>query len=246
MERWDDQKRQQDLDDLNNESAGRDVGRISHFHHDRDPQQIEARKREEKHRHDMLLQMLRDAEYAAAYQNAWVALDNAQSALTQALLENAEEAERLAEVLDATTDQAAHLPDGTMVFRAADGSLRDADGNRLRSDALPASLAIPEDAPSYEEYVDARNALYSARVRGQELARIQTDVIDPARNRLNDRDNPPDADELDRIRDQMDSVAERIAADGTAAVFADQEPPETEPVGTEASDVPLFDLPTLR
>lgn len=240
MERWDDQKRQQDLDDLNNEMAGRDVGRQHRFLHDRDPQSIEERKREDKHRHDMLMQMMRDAEYAAAYQRAWDALDNAQDALSEALIENAEQTERLAEALDAITDQAARLPDGSPVFRAADGSLRDADGNRLRSDALPASLTIPEDAPSYEDYASARDALHGARMRGQELARIQTEVIDPARDRMNDRDNPPNAAELDAIEARMRQVPAMIAE---GRVFDEHDMANTaiDPVEPERNAIPTLD-----
>jgi len=240
MEWWDDQKRQQDIDDLNNEMAGRDVGRQHRFLHDRDPQYIEERKREDKHRHDMLMQLMRDAEYAAAYQRAWDALDNAQDALSEALLENAEETERLAEALDAITDQAAHLPDGTPVFRAADGSLRDADGNRLRSDALPASLTIPEDAPSYEEYAAARDALHSARMRGQELARIQTEVVDPARDRMNDRENPPDAGELDAIEARMRQVPAMITA-GRVLPDLERSGDAAAPVEPEHSAIPTLD-----
>ena len=243
MERWDDQKRQQDLDDLNNEMAGRDVGRQRRFLHDRDPQHIEERKREDKHRHDMLMQMMRDAEYAAAYQRAWDALDNAQDALSEALIENAEETERLAEALDAITDQAARLPDGSPVFRAADGSLRDADGNRLRSDALPASLTIPEDAPSYEDYASARDALHSARMRGQELARIQTEVIDPARDRV--EAGGMTAEELDELTRHLNETASRIADREYSAVWTDEPSDDRSPSDPEPLAAPL-DIPTLR
>jgi len=238
MERWDDQKRQQDIDDLNNEMAGRDVGRQRRFLHDRDPQYIEERKREDKHRHDMLMQMMRDAEYAAAYQRAWDALDNAQDALSEALLENAEETERLAEALDAIEGQAARLPDGSPVFRAADGSLRDADGNRLRSDALPASLTIPEDAPSYEDYASARDALHSARMRGQELARIQTEVIDPARDRVEAGGMTPD--ELGAIEARMHQVPAMIAE---GRVFDEHDMADTaiDPVEPERNAIPTLD-----
>ncbi|MED5550654.1 MAG: hypothetical protein VX529_14985 [Pseudomonadota bacterium] len=242
MEWWDDQKRQQDIDDLNNEMAGRDVGRQHRFLHDRDPQYIEERKREDKHRHDMLMQLMRDAEYAAAYQRAWDALDNAQDALSEALLENAEETERLAEALDAIEGQAARLPDGSPVFRAADGSLRDADGNRLRSDALPASLTIPEDAPSYEEYASARDALHSARTRGQELARIQTEVIDPARDRVEGGGMTPD--EIDAITSRLDDVTDALKQ-GRIPEIDVEAPTPASPSDHNAAIVAPVTLPSL-
>jgi len=211
-ERWSEQKRRQDIDDLNNEMAGRDVGRIRRFLPDRDPETIEQKKREKDARETALQQLLRDPAYAAAYERACNAIDRAQAALDEALLENAETVERLAEELEAMEGRAARLPDGRAVFRAHDGTLRTADGQRLRSEAVPASLIIPLDAPSYEDYAMSRDALTDARERGHELSRVQTEVIDPARERTHDADNPPNQDELDAIEREMDEIAEEVAS----------------------------------
>lgn len=209
-ERWADQKRRQDLDDLNNEAAGREVGRISRFHHERDPKFIEEKKQERERRLSALAQLMRDPVYAAAWQRANDAIDRAQAALDIALLENAQITEDLQERLEEMEGRAARLPDGRAVFRAADGSIRSADGQRLRSDALPASLIIPLDAPSYEDYATSRDALTSARARGQELSRVQTEVIDPARERQADEDNPLSLDELDAVTAYMTEVADEL------------------------------------
>ncbi|MFT6660697.1 MAG: hypothetical protein ACJA0K_000674 [Maricaulis maris] len=245
-ERWSEQKRRQDLDDLNNESAGRDVGRISRFHHDRDPQTIEQKKREREARESALMRMMRDPAYVAAYQEAWDAIDRAQAALDAALLENAEEAERLAENIREMESRAARLPDGSLIFRAADGSIRGADGHRLRSDAVPASLIFPLEAPSYEDYAASRDALNSARAHGHDLSRIQTEVIDRAAARAGSETDPPTPEELRGIRDRMDTVAEHVAARDTAAVFAELDPAPEEPADIQHSDDLILDLPTLR
>lgn len=241
-ERWADQKRRQDLDDLNNEAAGREVGRISRFHHERDPKIIEEKKQERERRLSALAQLMRDPVYAAAWQRANDAIDRAQAALDIALLENAQITEDLQERLEEMEGRAARLPDGRAVFRAADGSIRAADGQRLRSDTLPASLIIPLDAPSYEEYATSRDALTSARARGQELSRAQTEVIDPARERLNDQDNPPSREELEEIEREMDEIAERA----TDPDFALERGGEDEPTQQQSSIPVPISLPDLN
>jgi hypothetical protein len=205
-ERWNEQKRQRDLDDLNNEAAGREVGRISRFHHERDPKTIEDKKQERERRLSALAQLMRDPEYAAAYQRANDAIDRAQAALDTALLENAQITEELQDRLDEMEARAARLPDGRAVFRSAGGSLRTTDGHRLRSEAIPATLILPLDAASYEDYAATRDALTSARAHGQELSRVQTEVIDPARDRMADQDNPPSREELEEIEREMDAT----------------------------------------
>ena len=240
-ERWSEQKRRQDLDDLNNESAGRDVGRISRFHHDRDPQTIEQKKREREARESALMRMMRDPAYAAAYQEAWDAIDRAQAALDAALLENAEEAERLVEIVREMESRAARLPDGSLVFRAADGSIRGADGHRLRSDAVPASLIFPLEAPSYEDYAASQGALLSARVRGHDLSRVHDEVIRPAIDRMNDEDNPPTTEELGQIKDDLHEAVERIADPD----WRDQRHEEPRPIVADSAPPPLFNGPDL-
>lgn len=241
-ERWSEQKRQRDLDDLNNEAAGRDVGRISRFHHDRDPKTIEEKKQERERRMSALAQLMRDPAYAAAYQRARDAIDRAQVVLDAALLENAQITEDLQERLEEMEGRAARLPDGRAVFRTADGSIRTADGHRLRSEALPASLIIPLDAPSYEDYALSRDALTSVRAHGQELSRVQTEVIDPARERLADEDNPLSLDELDALELEMGRTEEALASDDLTSVL--DQGNDIEQMPSTNADLRLDDLPT--
>lgn len=243
-ERWSEQKRRQDLDDLNNESAGRDVGRISRFHHDRDPQTIEQKKREREARESALMRMMRDPAYAAAYQAAWDAIDRAQVALDAALLENAEEAERLAENIRELESRAARLPDGSLIFRAVDGSIRGADGHRLRSDAVPASLIFPLEAPSYEDYAASQGALLSVRARGHDLSRIQTEVIDPAAARAGNETSPLTIEEYGDLASQMSELADDLHEGRIPDLDANQaaaaaSPPESAPL------IALTELPAL-
>ena len=44
----DDRERQQEIDDINNSAAGRETGRITRVHHDRDPKTLEQKRREKE------------------------------------------------------------------------------------------------------------------------------------------------------------------------------------------------------
>lgn len=244
-EQWSEQKRKQDLDDLNNERAGRDVGRQRRFLHDRDPEFTDQKKKENEQRLSALMRLLRDPIYAAAYERATSALNRAQEALDAALLGNVLQTERFQDQLGAMEETAARLPSGRLVFRSHDGSLKDAEGRPLRSEAGAASLSIPMEAPSYEDYAATRDALTSARARGKDLAEIQTDMLDPARDRLNDQDDPLSLDELNALEQQMDHVALSIADGSVHQQFEADRSPEPTP-SNEPMDAVPFDLPTLR
>jgi len=132
----DEQKRRQDYDDLNNEAAGRDVGRIKRFRPDQSPEFLDKKKRENEERISQLMQMMRDPVYAAAYQGAWDSYHRAQEVLDQALLDNAEEIERLESLIAEYEENTLRMADGTLAFLAADGSLRSAEGRLLRGEPV--------------------------------------------------------------------------------------------------------------
>jgi hypothetical protein len=225
-EEWAERKRQQDIDELNIERAGhsQSVGRIRRFMPERDTEHAESKRKENDARISLLMEMMRDLAYAKAYQAAGQALNDAQTALDIALTENALETEEHEANLIVMEERAARLPDGRLVFRAADGSLRCAEGRRLRSDAISPSLVIFSDAPTYEAYTAQRDALRNARVQGVELAEIQTTVLDPAADQLNDQDNPLSTGDLDDLREDLLGVPDRITS---SQVERDLEAPST-------------------
>ena len=137
-----------------------------------------------------LQQCLQDPEYLALYSRVSDKLENTQSELDQAILENAEEIERL-EANAARTDQ------GQFIFRKDDGSFVYADGTVVPGSALPTLSSLPDNPTSWL-------AFRNAKEREAELARIQTQVLDPIRGRLQDQDDPPSTDELHGMDDQLD------------------------------------------
>ena len=133
---------------------------------------------------------LQDPDYLALYTRVSNKLDETQTELDRAILENAEEIERL-EANAARTDQ------GQLIFRTGDGHFVFADGTPVAGSELPSSSSRPDNPTSWSDY-------RSAKEREAELARIQTQVLDPVRSRLQDQDDPPSTDELRGMDDQLD------------------------------------------
>ena len=206
-------------DDLANETAGRETGRIKRLDHPGD-QPIGARGRKDKEERDRtasltrLQALLNDPAYRALYDDTFDQLRAAEAA-TEAALEEAHDALSQAETdLQSTLDNAARLLDGTRVFRDADGNIRTEDGD-IVSGPDAETIVWKGGEPSYEELLARRKAEGDARQRIDDLLRYQNDVLGPARDRMEDPDNPPTPDELKQIQDEVRSgMSAYVKSDG--------------------------------
>lgn len=148
--------------------------------------------------------MLRDAEAATE-----VALAVALDALDKA------EAD-----FDDLMDRANTLPDGTKVFRdPASGAVYDQHGNQVTGDDL-ASIVWNDGAPDYNDYRTSKSAVDAAQKRVDDL-RVFQDRLGGYRNRLEDPNNPPSADNLRDIQDGVSDGVAKIIPDNDAARTAD-------------------------
>ena len=197
-----------DIEDLNNERAGNETGRIRRFLHDRDPEFIEAKKRDDERKLSALMQLLQDPAYRAAYDAAWSAYEDAQTAVDEALIENAEAIERLTSYTD-EMDARAHKLGNEAVFQGETGRFFRADGTAL-SDEETARVERSADAPSFEAREQAGDALEAAQVRRAHILEIQATILDPARARLEDDDNPMDLDDLKHLTSELRGVGQLV------------------------------------
>ncbi len=209
-------KNEIDLEDYQNELAGRSTDKERRFFTGEDHRSDGGQRRGKDAQDTATLTALQiamqNAEYAAAYQGFWDAYDRAQGALDEAILDNADKLERL-------EAGAARLDDGTMILMRPDGSAETRDGRIIPASAL-VGVTIPENATTADEY---RAALR----RAVELARIQTEVLDPAAERASDQDNPMSIDELGELSDAIERARKSIATAG--------ESPESEPISSVAA-----------
>ncbi|MEO0624673.1 MAG: hypothetical protein AAFU49_24210 [Pseudomonadota bacterium] len=223
-------KRLLDRADLNLELAGLVTGRVRRFLLGDAALTPEARAK--KARRDRIVyetaleMMLADPAYRARYEAFGKMLSlhetSAQQALDAALAE-LEAAEADLEVLQ---DKANTLPDGRRVYRTEDGRIVDENGQVI-DDTDAAGIVWKDGAPSYQDYLMAKNRADAARQRADAIRRYQVDVLGPARNRWEDPDRPITPGEMDdwqrRIEDgpvglQTEAVTE---AAPTAAAPSD-------------------------
>lgn len=201
--------REQDRSDLNNEQAGRDVGRIArHLPGDGAKSETpEARRKRARAFRDLLDHLLQsDPIYAAAYGRASEVLSRAER-VTDAALAAARAKLAVVEAGHAALkDRASRLADGTRVFRDADGRVLDAEG-RVVSDAAAASVVWQPGSPSYEAFRQSRRSVADARDTLAALERYEVDVLGRWRDRLDDREAPPSQDELDALMEDIQARA---------------------------------------
>lgn len=148
-----------------------------------------------------------DPAYAALYNETFDKLRDAERGTEAAMARALETLERTGRELANTLDKANTLPDGRKVFRdPATGNVYDQNGNAVIGDDLDA-VVWRDDAPTWEEYRDKRRSDADARERLDVLRRFQ-DRLGGYRNRMEDRDNPPSADELQKIQSDLEAGLE--------------------------------------
>lgn len=166
--------------------------------HDSKASARERKAEKKKDAQSRLDRLLADPVYAALYNETSDMLRDAEIQV-QAALEQAVDTLTKAEGgLNDVLDSANTLPDGTKVFRDEDGTVFDENGNPVTGDNL-ASIEWKDDAPSYADYLKAKQTVTDAQTRVDDLRRIQ-DKLGGYRNRLEDPDNPPTPPELRGIQ----------------------------------------------
>ena len=177
---------QRDRIDLNNEMAGREVGRIERFNvatgEDAGP---DGRRRKESDRLGALEQLLmQDPAYRELYQRVTDRLETAEIAVIQALSAVRERITLMQDRFTEMLERASELPDGTKVFRTRDGTRAYTEDGELLTPEQMAGVHWRDDAPSWEEFTEARDARDVAVQAEQDILDFQEQVIDPARERI--------------------------------------------------------------
>ena len=201
-----------DFDDLQNEISGRDVGRISRF---LSKEALEAIKNikgptGEQHFNLLDLLLLSDPEYATLYIEVWDTLDNTQNAIDQTLEDIEERLEKAEQNLSEIKDKAPELSDGTEVFRSEDRKNAYTEHERKLSEAEMSTVEWKEDSPDWEQYLASKNERDQVLRDKREVEDYQDAVLNPAREKLNDKDSPPSKEEMKEILRDIKNRKPRI------------------------------------
>lgn len=222
------ERRQRDHDDLQNEIAGRETGRARRFLPDDARTAEGARKRRERLAAEtQLVLMLRDPVYRERYEAVSAALSTAVQT-TEAVLARLEEQILAAEIaLDAIQEKAARLPDGTRVYRDAQGVVRREDGSAV-DDTLVATIIWTGNETSFEAFTAARDHLAGLKASRDEVTDYQNNVLGPANDRITEEDNPPSLDDLNDILNDIDAKIPDVVRQKQSAP-TDASPAQTDP-----------------
>ena len=158
-------------------------------------EQKNAEKAERRRNNDVALTLLAlELASPETLQACWDRIDDLQTRLDAAFLENAEDLERL-------EDDAAKLEDGTAVYYdPSNGRFYYADDTIVPRDQEPTN--IPENPSTRQDYQEAKR-------REAELAAIQTGILDPARETL--RKGDVTNSQLEKIEKGLDEAETLIA-----------------------------------
>lgn len=188
-----------DIIDLNNESAGRETGRIKRFNLPVSDKALIAEKEKDERRFNALMRLLQDPHYAHLYHQAVTTVTTAEEAAEKARRKLEQEYEIADKRRRELLDNAAQLPDGTKVFQSInDGRIYSVDGEDVTH--LQDSIAeLHLNPPSWEDYQHAKKIAEEIEKQRNEVEIYQREVLDPIKDRLGDTNNPPTTDELETI-----------------------------------------------
>ncbi|MFK7942917.1 MAG: hypothetical protein AB8B85_08420 [Paracoccaceae bacterium] len=202
-----DKRRRQDFEDLQNEIAGRETGRMARFGVSaaREHARKEERRKERAYRDalDRLLQT--DAEYRVLYDDLGAKLSSAESD-ADGRIETLRADLSAAQANNQTMlDRAAKLPGGTAVFRYEDGRVVDADDNEISPESAQ-GIQWPPDAPSAEEYFAGKEQELALKTRLEDWLGYRTGTLGDIRDRYDDRDAPMDKDGLREALEEIEAA----------------------------------------
>lgn len=202
-------KSEQDKIDLNHEISSVPTGRRQRFltQNDYDIYGKESEKQKSERRYHSMLEMLlaEDAHYAALYNKVQTQLYDARRALIKALSDITQSLEAFERMLQGIKNRATENRDGVKVFQSAiDGAVYTENGERL-SDDEARKIRFSANAPSWEEFKEAKNKVKTVKEQKTEIEVYKRD-IDRSEKRLHDKDNPLTVDELKDLQKDIEKI----------------------------------------
>lgn len=168
-----------------------------------------AQKREEQFSKLVRL-LLSDPLYRQSYERAWDTLETYERRAEQALEKIRSRVEELDGALQETRSRSARLPDGTRVFRDANGKVRNEKGEVIDGAALDAVI-WPDNAPSYDSIAALRDERAALETQARAIEGYQINILGDARDKLSDQESP-------MSREDVDAIERRIGETAPAAI----------------------------
>lgn len=202
----DEKRQEQALDDYHNEMAGRDTGRIKRFGFNQARQDV---IQEEKRKQSAFEQMMMNAVYREAWTNAMDALNQAEEAVYQALIQASDTLHHEQRQYQGLLDRAALTADGQRVFKDKHGDVYTEDGERLSADEA-AQIDWRGDDPSREDQSNRQDALTTAQEEFDRISGHSNRIVE-IREELTDQDNPLSIDEIQAMEQESNDIRQSLS-----------------------------------
>ncbi len=222
-------RREQDYADYSNELAGRST-KIARFFSDTVREEARAHKKREG-LSELLTALelaLQDPVYAVLYGDVMDQLGEAERQTERALEQARTELEEAELDLSETLNSANRLPDGTVVFKDAEGNVWTDDGRLVEGEELDQVVWRQGNGATYEEYLRQRHRVEQAGDRIDILENYQVDTLGRIRDRMEDEESPPTKEELEEYQ----TILERMSSTETRPVAEPDEALDETSVGS--------------
>lgn len=194
----DEQRRTQNLDDFNNEMAGRDTGRIKRFGFDQARQDATEDK---KRKQSAFEQLMMNPVYREAWTNAMNAVNQAEEAVYHALIQAGDTLHEARRQYQELLDKAALTADGQRVFKDKHGDVYTEDGEKLSADEA-AQIDWRGDDPSREDQFHRQDALTNAQEEFDRINGHSNRIVEIREELTAGKSNPLSLDEIQAMEQE--------------------------------------------
>lgn len=230
--------REEDRRDYERELAGIDIGRDARFH---GTEFVEERRqgrsgassaqRSAQREFTSRLQMLlaTNPGYATLYNDTMGALGDAEDATDRAIVKAEAALKAAQEKLEQTRSRAAKLPtDDSPVFKDKHGIVRNERGEAVNDD-IADQIEWRGDEPAYEQFLEDSESVKDRLTRLEALQGYRVDTLGGIRDRMDDKENPPAAEEVGRFKREIhEKMPPEVHAE-RQAVFQPLPKPDEQP-----------------
>lgn len=195
--------------DLQNEIAGREVGKQNRFGVGENLTATELQKKEEKERYALaaVMDLMDNPEYAALYNET----KNFAHDLMRMTEEEITRANKSLEVLyqerAALLENSNKLDDGTIIFRDEHGNVFDENGDQIFDPVALESVVWKDGATTQEQFAANRDQIGSTLNEVDELTNYQVEILGDVIVKFDDENYRPDMDELLKVKEHMTEQA---------------------------------------
>jgi hypothetical protein len=195
----------QNRDDLQNEIAGREVGKQERHGVGENLDTVAAQKKEDEKRFMMaaIEDLMNDPEYAALYKETKSFVQNLMI-ITEEEIERAnKDLEKLYDQRQELRDNANRLDDGTLIFKNQIGEVITEHDKTITDQTTLDGIVWNGTETSHEAFIENRDAIGKTLNEVDELQHYQVEKVGAALSKFDDENYRPQSEQFQKIKDGL-------------------------------------------